>query len=515
MSMKSKLPLWSLVLLLFVAGCIFNYRKIDVTEYSPDDPPVEVLNPLKVFLKNGSVVVYADGAQFVDNEIIGGGLVYMGRDVEHAVSTISLDSVEVMTSYDSELQQPSSFMVSLLGTSLTVVGTAVAAIAIFGSCPTIYTGQGDNAVLESELFSNSIVKLFEHRDVDRLSGHPDEEGYLTLDVRNEALETHYINHLELLEVVHDEHALAVPGVFNEAYILHNLYPPEKATDLAGNDVLDVLAIEDKLDFHSDSTLLASVDSSQIFDHIELEIPRPASDTVGVYMKLRTSLLTTVLFYDYMLASQGANALNWITEDLNNISTVIEMAEWFQKRTGLRVEVWNGTQYQEVERILEVGPIAWKEIAVLIPIPETSEETLNVRLTFIADAWRIDRVAFSERIREATYRVIPPKTLLDADRVAQPLAPILKPDEERLVTTAGQRYWVEFEPGVHDDAMERTYFIAGLGYYTEWIRGDWVRAHGNGPKFKASDETLLTAMAKWRTVKDEFEAQFESSKIPVR
>lgn len=513
--MKSTIPPLIVISLLFIAGCVFNFRKIEVTKIDPLAPPVQVENPLKVFLKNGRVVIYSDGAQFVNNEIIGSGSVYENSTYLLMVDRIVLDSVEVMTSYDSSLQQPASFLASLIGSAGGLAGTVLLAKAVFGSCPTIYSGEGNEGVLESELFSNSIVKLFEHRDVDRLSIQPDTDGYITLDVRNEALETHYINHLELLEVVHDEAAFVVPGPLNEAYVMDGLYSPEKAIDSAGNDLLDVLAEDDKLVFETDAEVLATVDTSRIFDHIELEIPRPATDTVGIYLKLRTSLLTTVLFYDYMLASQGVNALNWITEDLNDISTVIEMSEWFRKRTGLRVEIWDGKRYQEVDRVLEVGPIAWKQVAVPIKIPKAVDETVKVRLTFIADAWRIDQVAFAETIQEGTFRVIPPTALLNTDRVEQPLEPILRPDGERLITIAGQRYWVRFDAGLHNDGMQRTYFIAGLGYYTEWIRGDWVREHGNGPTFKASDQTLLAAMAKWRMVKDDFEARFESSKIPVR
>jgi hypothetical protein len=57
-------------------------------------------------------------------------------------------------------------------------------------------------VEEAELFSNSIAPLFEARDVDRLQAQPDANGMLRLDVRNEAMETHYINHLQLFEVQH-------------------------------------------------------------------------------------------------------------------------------------------------------------------------------------------------------------------------------------------------------------------------------------------------------------------------
>jgi len=80
--------------------------------------------------------------------------------------------------------------------------------AIFGSCPTVYSDNG--AVDEAELFSNSIAPLFEARDVDRLRAQPDSKGILRLEIRNEAMETHYINHLQLFEVQHAADEFVLP-----------------------------------------------------------------------------------------------------------------------------------------------------------------------------------------------------------------------------------------------------------------------------------------------------------------
>src|SRR5678809_654746 len=69
----------------------------------------------------------------------------------------------------------------------------------FGSCPTFYRDSAGTPVLEAEGFSYSIAPLFEARDVDRLRARPGSDGKLALEVRNEAFETHFLNHLELLE----------------------------------------------------------------------------------------------------------------------------------------------------------------------------------------------------------------------------------------------------------------------------------------------------------------------------
>ena len=64
-------------------------------------------------------------------------------------------------------------------------------------------------MLEAEAFSYSIAPMFESRDVDRLAVGVDDQGEVRLEVRNEALETHYINHFELIEVGHASHEQVV------------------------------------------------------------------------------------------------------------------------------------------------------------------------------------------------------------------------------------------------------------------------------------------------------------------
>ena len=75
-------------------------------------------------------------------------------------------------------------------------------IAIFGSCPTVYTYSGQPCTLEAETFSYSIARRFESSDLDRLDAGKVINGKYILKVTNEALETHYIDEMSLLTVDH-------------------------------------------------------------------------------------------------------------------------------------------------------------------------------------------------------------------------------------------------------------------------------------------------------------------------
>ncbi|CAN5837116.1 hypothetical protein BH23GEM6_BH23GEM6_24230 [soil metagenome] len=132
---------------------------------------------------------------------------------------------------------PASVALSVPATALGVVGTGAVLKAIFGSCPTFYSGGEAEWTLEAEGFSYSIAPLFESRDVDRLSVLPDAAGRLQLEVRNEAMETHHINHLELLEIRHDADETVMPDPRTAPLAVRGLTPARRAVDRAGRDVL--------------------------------------------------------------------------------------------------------------------------------------------------------------------------------------------------------------------------------------------------------------------------------------
>jgi hypothetical protein len=98
--------------------------------------------------------------------------------------------------------------------------------------------------------------------------------------------------------------------------------------------------------------------------------------------------------------------------------------------------------------------------------------------------------------------------------SEPAALAAAPDEKYLITMPGTRFWAQFQVGPEPPQERRTFFLAAQGYYTEWIRRDWLKPSADSA-FVPSKVTLHAAMQRWQAVKPTYEAQFETSKIPVR
>ncbi len=494
-------------------SCVFRRVTVDSV---PTRPPVAVTTPVKAHLKDGSTIVYAKGVRVESDALVGAGTRYdLTLSHPEAVSHVPLESVVAMETFRQQLKPAESAVGVLLGAAAAAVGTAALAVAIFGSCPTVYSSTDGVETLEAETFSYSIAPLLESRDLDRLQTGADGRGQVRLEVRNEALETHDINHLQLLEVRHSRDEVVVPDQDGRPVTLGGFADPEEALDRAGRDVRARLALADGDAYATAPAVLARAGSEDMEDWLELALPLPErADHLGLVLRARNSLLNTVLFYEVMLARAGPRALDWLGADLGRIGETVELGRWVRRRLGLHVQLYRNGTWQEVARLADPGPIAWRDVAVVVPVTPGSP-VARLRLSFAADAWRIDRLRVAARTQEAEARGVVLKQVLSGGNVDEQEACALlrEPDGRYLETRPGQRFTAVFDVGAEPVQGSRTFLLSSQGYYTEWLRREWLRG-GTRQAFVPSDEALFEALRRWRERRVVFEQAFESNRVRV-
>lgn len=499
-----------------LASCIWISQSVRVQPVAPLDGTV-VSTPVKAHLEDGSTVVYTEGVTVADNALHGVGEKYNPALTDsEPVSLISLDEVVAMESFSTDVGVGESVLISSLATAGTVVAASAVVLALFGSCPTVYSGDG--TVEEAELFSSSIAPLFEARDLDRLKAQPDQDDVVTLEVRNEAMETHYINNLQLIEVAHDpdEFVLPDPGGRPVRVSSASVVPIGAVRDRTGRDVAGVLASSDGNAYSTDATVVETASAADLSDWMDFSVPvPPGSPEVALVFRLRNSLMGTVLLYNVMLEPMGAGALDWIGSGLDEIATAVELGRWLEDRAGLHVSVRRDGSWSEVARVPDSGPISWHDVAVRVPV-RPGESRLELRVSFMADHWRIDRMWVASGVRDAAPRIIPLSAVTDRDGIPDyaALERLGRTDTEYLETRPGQRFFARFSVGEAPDGRPRTFLLSSLGYYIEWIRGDWIRGAPVRGTFEPADATLVEALGRWDEVRDQFEERFRRERVPV-
>jgi hypothetical protein len=493
-------------------GCVFH--RVQVQPVIPRDAVV-VTNPVKAHLKDGSTVVYANGVTVSGGTLRGAGVRYdLALQQSTNVDSIPLDSVVGMESFQTRVDGAKTAIVTTLATVGAVIAGAALAVAIFGSCPTVYSDNG--AVEEAELFSNSIAPLFEARDVDRLRAQPDSDGILRLELRNEAMETHYLNHLQLFEVQHAADEFVLPDEQGHPVVVRGVRAPADIIGRSGQDLRETLGAADNTFYRTDRRRIDSATADDLNDWIDLtaDVPEGADSTTLVF-RLRNSLLSTTLLYDVMLAPAGAGAIDWLGSGLARISTAVELGRWHERRAGLHILVWRDGAYREVARIPDSGPISWHDVAAVIPAQE-GEKSLRIRLSFLADHWRIDHVGVASAVRQPAPRAIQLSGVTGLPGRPENTAreSMVAPDDRYLQTNPGERFFADFNVGHASAGQSRTFLLSSQGYYTEWIRGSWIETASAREPFTPTDQALLVALRQWAATRESFEARFVKDRVPV-
>jgi hypothetical protein len=501
-------------------ACVFISRS---TEVEPIDPraagmrPTFISSPVKAHLLDGSTVLFRRGVTIDNGMVVGSGERF---DVTLAnmrpVASVVLDSVVGMENYVTRTNTGATVALTTLGAIGTIVLGTAAAVAIFGSCPTVYADSAGTPVLQAEVFANRISPLFEARDIDLLRVAPDSGGIVRLEVRNEALETHYINQLELIDVRHAVDEVVIPDEHGRALALRGMTAPVRIVDRAGTDLRATLARRDGIVFSTAASTMAGVTEADPNDFIDVTVATPpGAEQVAVVLNLRNSLLNTVLLYDLMLGGPGARSLDWLAHDMTRIGPVLQLGRWYRGNFGLRVLVRDGAEYKEVERHPTYGPVAWRDVATVVPTH--GRDSLHLRLAFLADEWRIDQVRVAASVRSVRGKTLGVTRVEagSAETALEALRGIREADERYLQTSPGQRFGIAFDVGRNVPGEGRTFLLASQGYYTEWVRGSWIKAARDSVPFRPSRAALVTAIRRWDGSRDSVERRFYGSRLPVR
>jgi hypothetical protein len=506
-----------LVMLVLVVGGACVVQRPVAKSIKPDDLPVQVGSAVRAHLVDGSTIIYRNGVGLSANTLQGQGARFaLGATTFTEVSRMSLDSVVGMEVFTNDVSVAGSVALTLVGIAGTVALGTLAAVAIFGSCPTFYADSAGIELLQGEGFSYAIAPLFEQRDVDRLRLTPTADGRVILNIRNEALETHYINHLELLEVRHAASEHAVPDQTGHAVAVGRDRIRASIQDRSGRDISSAVAAPDGKLFSTLDARLAAVTTEDLDDYIDVEFPAPqAAESVAIILDMRNSLLNTVLLYDHILGAPGLKSLDFLGKDLDRIAGAVDMGRWYAANMGMRVSVLDGDHYRRVVRIGDSGPIAFHRMAVIVPALRSASGTVRVRLSFVADDWRIDEISVAERWRRPAVRTISISKSVTADTTQDISAAkaLREPDEAYVITSPGQSFRAEFDVGTNT-AANRTWFAVSQGYYTEWVRGEWIKK-ASGKPFTPTNEALVDAIRGWRAKQTTMETQFYNNKISAR
>lgn len=469
--------------------------------YKASNVAAKYLNPgdyfkiqAKVFKSDNTIILFPKGYKVENNFIEGNGIVSIfgsGKLVWRQIK-LPLDSIAAMTDYKettSSARNFGSFFLGLTGPPLTILGVYCISCpkCCFGSCPTVYTYDGEKYNLDAELFSECISRQLENNDIDMLKQNPIHDT-LQLKITNEALETHYINKFELIAAEHPDGTDLYPTIDNKLMLVSACVSPISAITKEGNNITGLLSGNDNKYYRTGVKSVLELKKGPAFDWIDIKIPPSKNKTIKMILKYRNTLLSTELLYDIVLGSQGIKGMEWTRKMNEDPEYAAQFKMLYDTFSGININLFGNGNWKYFGKFKDAGPLNWKYIAAELPVSSSGSQT--IRLKFIPDDFMIDYVAFdttsvsNDLIK--TQKIYPFEITDGLGNNADSILQYIKYDDSNyLKTEPGDCYYLNYKLPVKNNFKE-TAIIYSKGYYNEWIRGGWINNKNTAYTFNLYD-----------------------------
>jgi len=257
-----------------------------------------------------------------------------------------------------------------------------------GSCPFIYSWTGEEYVLDAEAISVALGKSMEMTTSSMLPHLQPENGEIKIRIANERPETHNINAVELWAIHSEKNAAPVMDSDNKIWPVYNPEKPILARDHHGKEIASSLQSEDDRFWESDLSQVLSETGFE--DTIELVSRNSTNQSEGsiVVHAINTELSDAV--FRYVGEFLGERNLEFVHAVENDPELVAVLRKWLESST-LKAFVWDVNNWQKAGFIYpEANAVPFTRL-IRFQNPNPNSNTLRVRLTSLADVWKLDAV----------------------------------------------------------------------------------------------------------------------------
>ncbi|MDE0089156.1 MAG: hypothetical protein OXU23_25795 [Candidatus Poribacteria bacterium] len=428
---------------------------------------------LKAHMSDGRVYILSSWKVDSENQTVTGQgeVLNANREIlETGELTILINSVAIFETNTQhippEVQVRSAVLITTaaLGSALAIY-CASHPKACFGSCPTFYVSDGNQLALQAEGFSASVAPSLEASDVDALYHARPIESRFKIQMKNEALETHVVRHVDLLAVKRQSGGRVFQTADSTFWETDTIVVPSAASAPEGDCLTLLQSIDGQERFsEADSEYLATRET------LDLEFKNVPVGNVGLVIAARQSLMSTFLFYQG-LAYMGRYAGQWIAAlergDPNLEKAVTGIG---QTLGGIEVLLQDHTgKWVSIGEVKETGPLATD--VHLVKLPAIKRERVNIRLRLTTGHWRLDAVQLVKLGKQLNPVRLSP-VAVNQDGVSADEAHRLLTDPTKTLTTLpGDVYTLVYQ--LPKDFESYELFLESRGYYLEWIREEWL------------------------------------------
>lgn len=381
-----------------------------------------------------------------------------------------------------------------------------------GSCPYIYSWDGNNYKLEGEAFGTALGKALETETSIVLKDIRSSENRLKLKLCNERPETHFFNNIKLWAVETYKNETVYADNHNLLCAVKKHKEIFKAFDQNKTEITDLFIDDDN---YWKSDLSSAKPESEFEDQIIVELKNiDKVDSISIMISAINSEISSVVFsyLQKLLGDEFANFTNAAESD----PEVIEILKRTLYRSSLKIDIWNGNEWKYTDLIYpEANQVEFKKL-VRLPVVKTDNDVMKIRLRCLSDVWEIDAISFDDSPLNNLI-IHQPELLYYQSDAQSNLNSILDKDNLYSKLLPGQSIQLEYATVSAPKNKKITYAITVGGYLYEWlidnsaVPGDGIKNLSTStPKMlmvkemlKNIDSILAIIYSEWKKHKSSF------------
>ena len=336
-----------------------------------------------------------------------------------------------------------------------------------GSCPFVYSFDGENYVFDAEPYGGAICQGLKRAEWCELEHIKDIKGHYRIVIANELDETQYIDELKILIVDHPKGTRVAPDVSGKIHSISNQIIPIRAVDGEGNDLMPIVSKKDGKFWQTRVEKKNPNRTEDLKDELIFEFPKPSdAKKVKLLVNACTSLWGSQVAKRF-LEFYGNRLAEWYDE-VNNFGPAYQrVMNWYfnEELYLLQIRVKTEKGWEPKGTIFGGGPFISEDKAYIINISDVPDDTLKIKITPPATFWMIDCLSV-DYTEDLALQMTEIDSIKAFDNTGQDVREILKNNDNNylIMPNKGDKAELVFQSPPKINGMNRSTILKAIGYY---------------------------------------------------
>jgi hypothetical protein len=479
--MKTKfMAIFMAVVVTVITGCFHYKTLIPPSALVTSDP-----GPMDVLMNDGTIYQLDYASVSLDN-VAGHGYIYpIAGPKEYFSGSIPISDITIV-----QTSRPDKFAsllaIGAIGVLVVASGRAsgesdglegTASIhypssggdGYWGSCPFVFTFDGNDYRFESETFAGAVCRGLEHANLEPLRYLKPDRGSYRLALANQLKESEHANEVSLLAVDHPYGTRVVPDCSGRIHTIRDPKAPLSAIAYSGTDILDLVTEADDRLSGDDAQPPDPQLGDKISDGMLCDFERAGN---AGQAKLVIDMRNTNLGYfalEKIFSLEGPNRLTFYHKLNSDSNERQKLMGWILREGALHVWLMVDGQWVLQEAVPPVGSRTTAEKVVLIDLNRVKGDRIKIKLESADDLWLIDRLAIDYSPDEQFTILTPELTEAVTQKGRNVAGLISAPDSLYYSMLPGDYALLSFGEVPENSDYARSYLLKTQGFYYTWIK----------------------------------------------